>query len=194
MWLRHDNHGVMGNTEYVQPKLDFVSQQCFLDIQLSCHFLVLLVCHFRDRYPHLPMPLHLNGSDSDEIFFSKVGGMVGMERSYDFHELVSCANIVNHLSAIEYRGNSIKFGRAHNKMNNIWGKLHELKDDETTLDLGEYTAVSTIADVIAALKEGLKDAQWMINSLNMVPNSQATANQKLWFEKPWIVEQADKLS
>ena len=28
--------------------------------------------------------------------------MQGMERAYDFQELVGCANTVNHLAAIEY--------------------------------------------------------------------------------------------
>jgi hypothetical protein len=51
---------------------------------MSYHFVVLLVSIFRDRYPNLQVPLHLTGSDSCEIFFSKIGGMVGMERAYDF--------------------------------------------------------------------------------------------------------------
>jgi hypothetical protein len=55
------------------------------------------------------MPLNLTGSDLYEIFFSKVGGIQGMERAYDFHELVNCANMLNHLAAIEYGDNSLKF-------------------------------------------------------------------------------------
>ena len=62
------------------------------------HFIVLLICHFRDKYPHLIVPFHLTGSDSCKIIFSKGGGMVGMEKAYDFYELVGCANSVNHLS------------------------------------------------------------------------------------------------
>jgi hypothetical protein len=52
-------------------------------------------------YSHLPVPLYLIGSDCCEIFFSKVGGMYGMERAYDFHELQNCANALNHLAAID---------------------------------------------------------------------------------------------
>lgn len=48
LWLTHGNHGVMGDTEPVNSKVHFVSQQCFLDVQLSCHFIVLLICHFCD--------------------------------------------------------------------------------------------------------------------------------------------------
>ena len=123
--MKHGNHGILGNIEPVNPKLHFVSQQCFVDVQLSCHFIVLYICHFRDKYPHLSVPFHLTGSDACEVFFSKVGGMVGMERAYDFQELLGAANTINHLSQIEYGGNGIKFARVHNKMNNIWAKLHK---------------------------------------------------------------------
>jgi len=34
------------------------------------------------------------------VFFSKIGGMVGMEHAYDFSELVNCANALNHVAAI----------------------------------------------------------------------------------------------
>lgn len=80
---------------------------------------MLLVKHFRDVYPHLPVPLHLTRSDSCEIFFSKIRGMNGMERSYDFHDLVNTANTLNRLSSVEYGDNGLKFGRVHNKMENI---------------------------------------------------------------------------
>jgi len=120
--------------------------------------------------------------------------MVGMERAYNFHKLVVCANTVNHLSQIEYGGNGIKFGQAHNKMNNIWGKMHELRDNEVPPNLANYTVVATDELVIEALKEGLKDAQRLINTLNMAPNAQASSRNKDWFHKPWISEQSDPQS
>jgi hypothetical protein len=120
--------------------------------------------------------------------------MVGMERAYDFNELLGAANTVNHLSQMEYGGNGLKFARAHNKMNNIWGKLHKLEVEELEPNLGDYSAVSTNDDVVTALKEGLKEAQRMINSLNMAPNPQATAKNKIWFDRPWVAEMADKQS
>lgn len=43
--------------------------------------------HFRNKYPHLEVPLHLTGFDACEIFPSNLGRMIGMERSYDFNEL-----------------------------------------------------------------------------------------------------------
>ena len=70
LWLQHRDHGVLGNSQKLVEAKNFVSLQCFLDIQLSCHFVVLLICHFRDRFPNLPVPLHLTGSDSCEFFFT----------------------------------------------------------------------------------------------------------------------------
>lgn len=95
LWLQHGDHSVFGNSQKPNASKNFVSQQCFIDVQLSCHFVVLLVIHFRNKYPHLHVPFHLTSSDSCGIFFSKVGCMVGLERAYDFHELVGSANTLN---------------------------------------------------------------------------------------------------
>ena len=42
-----------------------------------------------------------------------------------------------------------------------------------------------------ALKDRLKEEQRVIKSLNMAPNPRAAVKNKVWFEKPWIVELAD---
>jgi hypothetical protein len=39
------------------------------------------------------------------MFFSKIGGMVGMEHAYDFSKLVNCTNTFNHVVATEYGEN-----------------------------------------------------------------------------------------
>ena len=75
LWLKHGDHGVLGNSKTLNAQEAFVSQQCFIDIQISCHFVVLLIAHFRNKYSHLSIPLHLSRSDSCKVFFSKVGGM-----------------------------------------------------------------------------------------------------------------------
>ena len=55
-------------------------------------------------------------------------------------------------------------------------------------NLGDYNTVFTNQDVVTALKEGLREAQCMMNSLNMAPSPQAAAKNKVWFEKPWSIE------
>lgn len=106
--------------------MNFVSPQCFLNIQMSCRFPVLLICHFQDRYSNLLVPLYLMGSNSYEIFFSKIGGMMGLQRLRGLHELINTTNTLNHLSTIEYNENGMKFGQTINKIKNYCAKLHKL--------------------------------------------------------------------
>ena len=82
---------------------------------MSCHFVVLLITLFKEKHPTLLVPLYLIGSDSCKIFFSKISSMVGMEKAYDFHELVWCANTLNQLAKVEYGLDGLKFARVHNK-------------------------------------------------------------------------------
>jgi hypothetical protein len=65
---------------------------------MSDHFVVIVIVIFHEKYLHWSGFFHLTGSDSSEIFFPKMGGMVGMEKAYDFQELVNCANSLNHFS------------------------------------------------------------------------------------------------
>jgi hypothetical protein len=153
---------------------------------MSCHFVVLLIRTFRDKYPSLAIPLSLIGSDSCQNFFSKVRGMSGMERAYDFHELARVVNTMNQLSEVEYGENGLQFGRVHNKMTNIWAKLYLLGSGELKTDLGDYTLVGTNDLLVEAMKEGLLEAQKMLRSLNMAPL--VVAKQKKWFTQPWTVE------
>jgi hypothetical protein len=187
LWLKHGHHGVLGNNKSCHAADSFVSQQCFIDLQMSCHFVVLRT--FRDKYPSLAVPLSLTRSDSCENFFSKVGGMLGMERAYEFHELGRVANTMNQLSEVEYGKNGLQFGRVHNKMTNIWAKLHPLESREHKAGLGDYTLVGTDDLLVEAMKEGLLEAQKMLRSLNMAPS--AIAKHKKWFTQPWTVERTD---
>lgn len=168
----------------------FVNQQCFVHIQLSCHFVVLLICHFQDKHLYLQVPLHLIGSDSSKEFFSKIGGMNGNERAYDFHELLNTANILNHLLEVEYADNGFKFNKQHNKMENIWTKIHPLWSDESPCNLGDYSDVKTNKDV-AAIQDGLKMAHTMLRHLIMAPSVHACTPLKLWFYQPWDLEKAN---
>jgi hypothetical protein len=85
------------------------------------------------------------------MFVSKIGGMVGMECAYDFYELVNCADTFNHVGAIEYGENGLKFGEVHNKMENVWATLHPLQEGESIANLVDYNLVMSNDDVIHAL-------------------------------------------
>jgi hypothetical protein len=43
LWIKHGDQSVGGNTKNLTAAESFVSNQCYLDVQLSCHFVVLLI-------------------------------------------------------------------------------------------------------------------------------------------------------
>jgi len=138
-----------------------------LDIQISSHFVVSLIKHFRDQYPKSTIALHLTRSYSCETFFSKIGQMVGIERAYDFLKLINCTNTLNHVHAIDYGGNGFKFGKVHNKMENVWVALHPLQEGESIANLAYYNLIMLDDDVIQALIDRFKNVQNMLTMLNM---------------------------
>jgi len=76
LWFKYEDHDVGGNRKIPTLQECFLSNQCYLDVQLSCHFVVLLIMYkFRDAFCHLMVPFHLMGFDSCKFFFSKVGGI-----------------------------------------------------------------------------------------------------------------------
>ncbi len=101
------------------------------------------------------------------MFFSKIGGMVGMECAYDFLKLVNCTNALDHVHAIDYGGNGFKFGKVHNKMENVWVVLHPLQEGESIANLAYYNLIMLDDDVIQALIDKFKNVQNMLTTLNM---------------------------
>lgn len=186
LWLKFGDHSVTGNRSVSEKNM--VSIQAFHDVNMSCHFIVLLICYFRDKFSTLQVPFHLLGSDCVEIFFSKVGGMSGHERNYDFGSLLDSAVGINRLSCFEYGEEELRVGRSHKKQDHIWGKLHPLCAGETAPDLFDYTLVATDALVVEALKEGLGLARDICVKLNMSPHSSKPAAEKRWWLTPWAVE------
>ncbi|KAL3685298.1 hypothetical protein R1sor_003320 [Riccia sorocarpa] len=89
-----------------------VSLECWLDVQISCHMVVLVCCLFRDHYPGDKVPLHVMGSDCCEHFFSRVGGMSGYERNYDFGDLLACASGLNRIAWMEFGEENIELNMA----------------------------------------------------------------------------------
>ena len=91
--------------------------------------------------------------------------MIGNEHAFDLQELIKCANTLNQLFAVEYAQNGLKFGKQHNK--------HPLHTKEVIANLADYSRVTPNKETIAALKEGLQEAQRMIIILGMAPSTVA---------------------
>ena len=79
-------------------------------------------------------------------------------------------------------------------METVWESMHKLQIGESWCNLGDYSLIPSDVEVIAALKEGFKEAQGMLRSLNMAPSPQCISKNKIWYEKPWVVERADSKS
>ena len=139
-------------------------------MKISFHFVVLLMRLFRDQYSNLPCALHLTGSDVCENFFSKVGGMVGVERAYDFADLLHAIGTLNRVAEEESKPQGIRFNKYHKKQMSIWNKLHQQTVDEGDV-LSQYDSISTDNKIIEALNIGLEDAQGILQGLGMQPKT-----------------------
>ncbi|KAL3680273.1 hypothetical protein R1sor_023229 [Riccia sorocarpa] len=157
---------------------------------------VLLVKLFRNKYPYLPVSFSRTGTDVCEIFFSKVGGMNGVERAYDFGDLLRSAGSLNHLAEIESEKGGVVCPRAHGKMKNIWEQLHPIPCDTTGRklieepNLADFSQVQTDEDIISALKEGYIEASKLLHVLEMAPSSHCNKEAAMWFRRPWDFEQS----
>lgn len=56
-------------------------------------------------------------------------------------------------------------------MDNVWESLHMLQFEEHRCNLDDYMAIISNADVIAVLKDGLKEAHVLFRPLNMAPST-----------------------
>ncbi|MCO5601185.1 hypothetical protein L7F22_055304, partial [Adiantum nelumboides] len=77
-----------------------------------------------DFYLGLQCPSDLLGSDAAEIFFSKIGSMVGQERSYDLIDMLHNIGILNRLAHFECKEDGPLLARAHKKQEHIWSELN----------------------------------------------------------------------
>ncbi|KAL3678512.1 hypothetical protein R1sor_021468 [Riccia sorocarpa] len=185
LWLMRGNHTVSGVTQSLSEK-NMVSLECWHDVQMSCHMVVLLCRLFRDNYPGMKVPMHLLGSDCCEHFFSRVGGMSGYERNYDFADLIDCASGLNRLAAMEYGEENLQMGKTHAKQQTIWGKLHPLVAGESEANLSDFTGLRSDAEFVDALKKGLQEAQGLLILLNMAPHT--GVRDQTWWKAPWANE------
>ena len=172
-WVQKQSH--------TNVNINFISREAYQDVRISCHFAVLLMRLFRDQYSNLPCVLHLTGSDVCENFFSKVGGMVGMERAYDFTDLLHAVGTLNRVVEEESNSQGLHFNKSHKKQENIWNKLHQETIQNTDI-LSQYDSISTDAKIVEALKNGLKDAQDILSTLGMKPENYTQCS---WWVKPW---------
>ena len=85
--------------------------------------------------------------------------------------MINNTNILKHIFAVEYGKNELTFKKQHNKMDNVWKSIHMLQFEELRCNLDDYMAITSNADVIAVLEDGLKEAHILFRPLNMFPST-----------------------
>ena len=84
---------------------------------------------FRDKFSNSQIPFSLLGSNSCEVFLSKVGSMVGNERSYDGYDLVESLGGMNRMAKHHGAPSSLVFPKSHKKQENIWAKMATMSNE-----------------------------------------------------------------
>ena len=84
----------------------------------------------------------MTGSDVCKKFFSKVSGMVGVERAYDFTNLLHAIGTLNRVVEEELNPRGLRFNKYHKKQMNIWNKLYQQIVEEGDV-LSQYDSIST---------------------------------------------------
>ena len=74
---------------------------------------------FHDQYSNLPCALHLSASDVCPNFFRKFDGMVGVEREYDFSDLLHAIGTLNRVAEEESNFQGLHFNKSPKKQMSI---------------------------------------------------------------------------
>ena len=165
-------------------KQNFLTRECFQDVLLSCHFVVILISYFRDEHPDLECPLHLTGSDCCERFFPENNSFVHNLHNYTFLDMHTNLGHMNRLEEIKATNPDIKFPiRKHN--NDFIGDKQFAQDQRKRVcDLKNYPSKE---EVVCAWKEGVEMAKQLARKLGMHPDSNEhgdeTSDDYKWFYK-----------
>ena len=94
---------------------NFLTAECFKDVLMSCHFVVLLIKYFAEKHPGVPLPMERTGTDPCEDCFSGLGGWNMNKRTYTVAEAIMTTRQKLQLSLLEATGDIIipRKGRRH---------------------------------------------------------------------------------
>ena len=101
----------------------YISREAKTDALLSCHFIVLLIKLFRDKFKDLAIPFHSLGSDVCEDVFAALGGFVRNKRTYTIYEALSTIRARLRATSLAIK-NDIKLGKR------VGGKRPAFFEDE----------------------------------------------------------------
>ena len=172
-------------------KENFVSTQTYIDVVLSCHSAVNLVCFMRDNFPDSECHLAEAGTDCCETTFSSLGQWVGNHHNYTLEDMLRNRSHQIRLEQLRADPNGPKFAKPHPKGESIWHQQKTSVDDNA--DLKKYPLVG---EEIKAWKEGILKARKMAAKVGICPKDSITedlppftdddiCSKSLWFYQPF---------
>ena len=140
----------------VNLKDNFITRETYLDLVISCHFVVLLIKATRDFANGQPVLLEKTGTDCCEDYFSQNGSFNMNKHTYSFPDMVNNLGSMNRLQEIRSDPEGPVINKAHEKQDKIWHKGNDRPDDSDAPDLTNYPSDNEIED---AWDHGLRRAR-----------------------------------
>ena len=188
-------HNHVYNSSDLTTKQHFLSHQTYVDIIISIHCAVSLICYMRDSFPGVACHLHLTGTDVVEDYWSKNGQWVGNQHNYSFGRLQKNATHMLRLEQIRTHPEAPNFAKTgHCKSEIIWPQQYP--GNWPLADLADYPSEM---ETLEAWKEGIEIARTLAIKVGITPVSEIRVHDNLhpdnddadrtladqWFFKPF---------
>ncbi|KAG5179318.1 hypothetical protein JKP88DRAFT_327157 [Tribonema minus] len=111
--------------ERLTLKANFISRECYEDITISVHNVILIIRFFRDFTPGLPCALTQDGSDCCEKVFSELcgsGASSTMQRIYTHYDALRAVPKYWHVEEQMCSPDALLKKRRHEKLCDVWHK------------------------------------------------------------------------
>lgn len=163
--------------EGLNLKQNWLTRECLTDLLIGVHFAVNLIRLFRDKFPHLPVPLDKTGSDCCEDIFSGLGSEVINKHNFCLGEGLERLAHISRTEQIKVDDAAPVFAKSRRRQKS-WHLGNPI--DGPPGNLQDYASVSE-QWCVEAWECGLKDARKVAESLDMKAE---LVSQGKW-DEPW---------
>lgn len=165
-------------------KENWMTRETMLDLLISVHFAVNLIRLFRDKFPHLGVPLSRVGTDCCEDFFSQLGQQTRNKHNATVGEALERSAQILRKEHLKTDDHGLKFAPSRRRQN-LWWKGNGYDQsaafvEACQVELASYESVSD-EHMLEAWKEGLAMAQEKAAELGMKDD----LVQKGKWDEPW---------
>ena len=150
--------------DHLKLATNFITRETYIDVLLSCHFAVMLICYMRDNFPQQECRLDLSGSDLVEDFWSKNGQWVGNHHNYNYTDLRRNSAHMIRLEEIRVDPSAPEFTKPHPKQESIWPQQYK-----RPLNRPDLTTYPECGTELEEWKEGIEIARRLARLVGMAP-------------------------